>query len=105
MRPAAAFADRFLLGDHHADAGAVDVRHGREIDQDLVAPLVEQVVNLLPQGQIAVVDEHLAGEDQQRHVADAALHDLQLRDGRFVVSEKVVRHERLESSNLGAGSK
>ena len=72
--------DLRLLGppDDHADARAVDVIDFGEIDHDLRPAIFNQLVNLAPKQQIAVVEQNLAAECQHDHIADTAFVDNQL---------------------------
>ena len=71
-------AGRLELGDEHPHAGAVDLRDAAEFQQNLVAALVEQLVDLPPEHQIPVVQRQLPYQFKDRHVTDAPFVDLQL---------------------------
>lgn len=93
------------FGNEHAYAGAVDLGDAADLEQDLVAALVEQFMDLRPEHQVPIVERNLAHQLKDGHVPNARFDDLQLR-GRFKhggILARVVFDARGASADVGRG--
>ena len=72
----AAVAYVLQLGSHHPHTRAVDVGHTSKVDENLRLAAIDQIVDTPSKRQIAIIEQHLARQDQQRHVIDPLFLDV-----------------------------
>ena len=72
-----------------------------EIDDDFHDAAADEVVDEPPEGEIAVVQQHLAGECEHQHVTDQPVGHLQL--GRHLGILLTSRRRRLDARSAAKG--
>src|SRR5262249_48091766 len=84
--PALAF-ERYVFPDDRSNAGAVQIGHTVEVDEDVHSAAVDQSVDVLTKIDFAVVEDEPSHQIEDRHAADDAFLNLHVQSPERVWAE------------------
>src|ERR1041384_7143663 len=79
--------ERYVFPHDRSNAGAVQIRHAIEVDQDVHAAAIDQGIDLLTKVFLAVIEDETSREIEDRHAADDAFLNLHVQSPERVWAE------------------